>query len=123
MGCWGSCLAAGDVMATTVKDKSGKHEAFIDQQLTRAERRVRMLDVTAGLFALAAGALLFAAAMMLIDRAFVLSSFTRLLALLAFLAAAGVFAAYAVVRPLRWKVNPRFAARLLEDTIDSDRNH
>src|SRR3954452_1086420 len=102
MLCWGSSLAAGDVMATTVKDRqAGKHEAFIDQQLTRAERRVRMLDVTAGLFALAAGTLLFAAAVMLLDRAFALSSFTRLMALLAYLAAAGTFTAYAVVRPLR----------------------
>lgn len=111
-------------MATTVKDRQpGKHDPFIDAQLARAERRVRQIDLAAGLLALAASALAFVAAVALLDRALTLSAFARLVALLAYLAAAGTFAAYAVVRPLRWKVNPRYAARLLEGTLEGDRNH
>src|SRR4051794_19874044 len=111
-------------MATQLKDKpAGKHDAFIEDQLTRTQRRIRLLDLTAALLALAAGTLAFGALMMILDRAFELSSFTRTLALLLYFAAAGVFVAYAVVRPLRWRVNPRYAARMLEETLDTDRNH
>src|SRR3954466_11959944 len=107
-----------------VKDRPAeKHDDFIDDQLGRTERRIRFVDLCASLLGLAAGTLGFAAAVMLLDRAFDLSSFTRLLGLLLYLAAAGAFVAYFVVRPLRWRVNPRYAARLLEGTLDTDRNH
>jgi flagellar biosynthesis GTPase FlhF len=111
-------------MPTPVKDKpADQHDLYVERQLDRTGRRVRFIDLAAALFGLAAAGLAFAAATMLLDRALHLSSFTRFVSLLLFLGAAGVFVAYGVVRPLRWRVNPRYAARLLEDTIDSDRNH
>src|SRR5262249_37726442 len=111
-------------MATRVKDKpADKHDDYIHAQLDRTERRIRFADLCAALPTLAAATFAFAVVVMLLDRAFELSSFTRLLALLLYFATAGVFVAYCVVRPLTWRVNPRYAARLLEDTLDSDRNH
>ena len=111
-------------MSTQVKEKSaGKHASFVEAQLGRAESRIRMIDLSAALLGFLAGTLAYAVAMILLDRLFVLSGATRQVALLLYLLAAGLYLAFAVVRPLLWRVNPYFAARQLEDTLPGSRNH
>jgi hypothetical protein len=111
-------------MATQVKEKAaGKHDAFIEAQLARAQDRIRFLDLTTAGLGLLAGTLAFTAFMVLLDRRFVLSDGARQLGLLAYLAGAGTYAAFFIVGPLRWRVNPYYAARRLEQTLPGSRNH
>jgi hypothetical protein len=113
-------------MATEVRPArsapTGKYDAFIQAQLDRAEKRIRLLDLTAALLGLLAGTLGFAVLMVLLDRQFVLSAGTRQFALAAYALAAAVYLAVAVVRPLRWRVNPYYAARQLEQLLPNAKN-
>jgi hypothetical protein len=111
-------------MATEVKQKPpGKHDAFIEAQLARAESRVRLIDLGSALLGFLAGTLAFGVVMILLDRRFALSGGARQLAFFAYLAGAGTYLALTVVRPLRWRVNPYYAARRLEETLPGSRNH
>jgi hypothetical protein len=111
-------------MATELKQKqSGKHDAFIEAQLAKAENRIRLIDLCSALLGLLAGALAFAVVMVLLDRRFVFSDGTRQFVLFFSLAAAAVYLAFTVIRPLRWRVNPYYAARQLEQTLPGSRNH
>jgi hypothetical protein len=102
-------------MAARAEQKpTSKTEAFVEAALEKARSRVRLLDLVAGSLGLAAAALGFLCAMAVLDQAFVLSATTRLFALLLFLAAAGFYAWYAIIRPLRAEVNLHYAARLVE---------
>src|SRR5262245_64939304 len=107
-------------MATQVKQRpaaAGKQEAFIASQLARAEGRVRWLDVATALLAFLAGTLLFAVVMVLIDARFVLSDASRRGAFVLYALAAVAYLVWAVVLPLRYRVNPHYAARRLEGTL------
>jgi hypothetical protein len=111
-------------MATQVKEKSpGKHASFVEAQLARAESRIRLIDLSAGLLAFLAGTLAYAVGMIVLDRLFLLSGGTRQVALLVYLAATVAYFALVVVRPLWWRVNPYYAARQLEQTLPGSRNH
>ena len=48
---------------------------------------------------------------------------SRQAGLIFYLVAAGLYLAVVVVRPLRWRVNPYYAARQLEQTLPNSRNH
>jgi collagen type III alpha len=110
-------------MATQVSEKfATKHDSFIATQLTRAEYRIRFLDLMTALGVLLAGTLAFAIGMILLDRQFVLSAGSRQMALLLYLIAAGVYAWFGVIRPLTWRVNPYYAARQLEGNLPENRN-
>ena len=111
-------------MATQVSSKPvGKHEAYIAGQLGRAEQRIRFIDFATGLAGLVAGTLLFAAAIAVLDRAFTLSAGTRQMLLVSYVVAAGVYGYLAIIRPMRWRVNPLYAARQIEHTMPGQRNH
>lgn len=110
-------------MATDVKQS--KYDATINAQLEKAESRIRWVDLsTAGLIFLAA-TLLFAVAIMLLDRRLLLAPVIRQTGLFVYLVAAGIFVTRYVILPLRWKVNPHYAARQLEATLGEaeGRNH
>ena len=96
-------------MATDVRQApAAKHEAFIHAQLTRAERRIRGLDLGAALFGLLALTLGYAVLVAVFDHAFVLSVTTRRVALALFVLGAAAYLARFVVGPLRWRVNPHY---------------
>src|SRR5687767_12743827 len=108
-------------MATDVRptrsETANKHDAFIEAQLARAQGRIRTLDLTAALLGFVGLTLAYAALMVLLDRWLVLPPATRQATFLLYLLGAAVYLAVAVVRPLRWRVNPYYAARRLEQTL------
>jgi hypothetical protein len=101
---------------------SAKYDAFIAAQLERAEKRVRALDLTAALLGLVAVTAVFAVVMALLDNKVLLSSGARRTALIAYLVGAAVYLALTVLRPLRWRVNPYYAARQVEKTLPGAKN-
>jgi collagen type III alpha len=101
---------------------AGRYDTFVAGQLARAERRVRALDLTAALLGFAAGTLAYAVVMVLVDRQFVLSLSARKAALFLYALGAAAYLWLAVLRPLRRRVNPYYAARQVERTLASAKN-
>src|SRR5215469_11651746 len=117
--------AEGRAMATDLgraKSAAGRYDSFVEAQLARAERRIRALDLTAALLGLAAGTLAYAVVMVLVDRQFLLSLSARKAALFLYALGAGAYLWLAVLRPLRRRVNPYYAARQVERTLASAKN-
>lgn len=111
----------------TAQDQSrplapSKHEALVEAQLDRVLRRIRFFDVTAGLLGFAAGTLVYGLAMMLADRAWELSTATRLLALGGYGLAAAAYLVRFFVWPLVRPVNPYYAAVQVEHVIPGAKN-
>src|SRR6516164_10956143 len=98
---------------------AGRYDTFVAAQLARAQRRVRALDLTAALLGFAAGTLAYAVLMVLLDRQFVLSLSARKTALFVYALGAAAYLGWAVLRPLRRRVNPYYAARQVERTLAS----
>ncbi|MGH7223136.1 MAG: hypothetical protein ACRELF_07910, partial [Gemmataceae bacterium] len=101
---------------------ASKYDAFVAAQLARAEGRIRLLDLTAGLLGLAALSLAFVVGMVLCDSKLLLAPHTRQLALYGFLAGGAVYLFFAVFRPLRLRVNPYYAARQVEQQLPHAKN-
>lgn len=99
-----------------------KHDAFARAQLAKAEARIRALDLAAALFGFLAGTCAFAVLMVLCDKRWELSATARQGAFLLYLLGAAVYLAYTVVRPLRRRVNPLYAAMRMEETLDGAKN-
>jgi hypothetical protein len=111
-------------MASQVKDRpAGKNDSYIEGQLARAQSRIRFVDLVSALLGFLAGTLGFAILFILLDRRWELSAGVRQGALLAYFVGACTYLLLTVVRPMRWRVNPYFAARRLEDTLPGSRNH
>src|SRR2546429_229530 len=96
---------------------SAKYDAFVASQLARAESRIRALDLTASLLGYLAGALAYVVLMVLIDGKLELSDRARQTALYAFLAGSALYLLFAVILPLRRRINPYYAARQVEQTL------
>ncbi len=109
-------------MSTQIQDKASKHDSFIAEQLRQAERRIRWLDLLTAGAGWLAGSLAYLVIMMLADLAFQLSAATRQTFFLIYLLVAAVYLYFSLVRPLRWRVNPYFAARQIEQTLPGNRN-
>ncbi len=111
-------------MATQVKDRqAGKNDAFIESQLALAQFRVRLVDILTAVLGFLGGTIAFAVLMILLDKRFVLSDGVRQFALLVYFAGAMAYLGFTVLQPLRWRVNPHYAARQLEGTLPGTRNH
>ncbi|HEY7311819.1 MAG TPA: hypothetical protein VH643_20820 [Gemmataceae bacterium] len=104
------------------KSTSSKYDAFIALQLARAESRVRFLDLTAALLGFAALTLAYVVAMVVFDSQLELSQHARKLSLYAFFLGAAAYLFFAVVRPLRLRVNPYYAARQVEQQLPGAKN-
>jgi hypothetical protein len=104
------------------KSAAGRYDTFVAAQLARAERRIRALDLTAALLGFAAGTLAYAVVMVLVDRQFVLSLSARKTALFLYALGAAAYLWLAVLRPLRRRVNPYYAARQVERTLAGAKN-
>jgi hypothetical protein len=100
----------------------GKYDTFVASQLAGAENRIRLLDLTAALLGFAALALTYVVAIVLCDSKLELSQHARQLALYAFLAASAVYLYFTVIRPLRLRVNPYYAARQVEQQLPGAKN-
>jgi hypothetical protein len=101
---------------------AGRYDTFVAAQLARAERRVRALDLTAALLGFAAGTLAYAVVVILVDRQFVLSLSARKTALFLYALGGAAYLWLAVLRPLRRRVNPYYAARQVERTLEGAKN-
>jgi hypothetical protein len=99
-----------------------KHEAFVESQLSRARRRIRLFDTTAALLGFVAGSLVFMLVMVLIDSKLVLPSLVRQIACGAYALLALAYLGYTVVRPLLQTVNPYFAALRVEQAVPGAKN-
>jgi collagen type III alpha len=99
-----------------------KAEAFVGEQLARAERRIRLLDLTTALLGFLAGTLAYTVLMVLIDRSLQLSSGLRQLSFFLYLGGAAFYLGWTVVLPLTRRINPYYAARQVEETLPGAKN-
>jgi hypothetical protein len=99
-----------------------KHEAFVEEQLARARRRIRSLDLAAGTLVLLCSLALYVGLVGLLDRAWGLGAGVRTAALVLYAVAALGYAGWWGWRLVGLEVNPYFAARRLEATLPATKN-
>jgi hypothetical protein len=114
---------ATDLQPSAQAQTSGpKYELFVETQLVRARRRIRMLDLTMTGLGFVILTLAYGLLMTLCDRWLELSALSRQIAFVTYLLGAIAYIALAVVRPLLIPINPYYAARKLEETLPSAKN-
>jgi hypothetical protein len=101
---------------------TNKYDAVVASQLEQAEKRIRLLDLTAGLLGFAALSLAYIVLMVVCDANWMLTARTRQLSLIVFLIGSGAYLFWAVLRPLRLPVNPYYAARQVEQQLPNAKN-
>jgi hypothetical protein len=99
-----------------------KYEAFVEEKLTRARSRIRLLDFGAGLLGFLAGTMLFALVMGVLDRWFQFSVTYRQFALAVYGVAALAYLAAFVIWPMIRRLNPYYAARQVEHVLPGAKN-
>jgi hypothetical protein len=99
-----------------------KFETEVQQQLAQVVRRIRTHDLLCGVFLLAVVAFGYLAAMMTLDRWLDIPAWVRQLGFLGLLATLGLIAYRGIVRPFRQAVNPLYAAREVEETVEDAKN-
>ncbi|HET6573283.1 MAG TPA: hypothetical protein VFG68_06755 [Fimbriiglobus sp.] len=99
-----------------------KLDATLDQEIGKATGRIRLNDLLAGGLTLAVLTLAFVAAAILLDRWLVLPERVRQALLGGFVLTVAVVGYFTLLRPLRRAVNPRFAARRVEETVPEAKN-
>jgi hypothetical protein len=112
-------------MSTTSRAKpvaAQKYEAFVDGQVTRAQRRIRLLDVAASGLGLVMATLAYALVMAVLDRWLHLSVTVRQVAFIVYLAAAAAYIAFRVIQPLSRRINPYYAALQVEHVLPGAKN-
>jgi hypothetical protein len=107
---------------------TAKYEAFVEQQLTRANRRVRVFDVLSACL----GFLLISVSYFLVmllcdlvaigDRRLELNPLFRQVSFLVYVVAGFGYLAYFLVVPLTRRVNPYYAARRVEQLVPNAKN-
>ncbi len=102
--------------------QASKYDLFVQQQLARARKRIRALDLAAAVLGLVAATLAYSLLMALVDRHFELPALTRQLAFSLFAVAAALYAGVTLIWPLCQRLNPYYAARLLEQTLPAAKN-
>jgi hypothetical protein len=110
-----------------VLDRAGKGNdadvaSQVDEQLAQATSRIRAHDLTFGALVLLALLLCYATVAVVLDKYLNLPEWVRQGALGVFLLAFGVTASVAVIRPLRKRINPLYAAKQVESTIEDAKN-
>src|SRR6266478_4478726 len=99
-----------------------KYEAFVEEKLTQARGRIRMLDLAAGLLGLLAGTMIFALVMGWLDRWFQFSVAVRQFALAVYGLAALTYLAMFIIWPMVRRLNPYYAARQVEQVLPGAKN-
>lgn len=119
-------------MASTISPSRGaaprppaepsKTEQFVQAEIQRARQRVRLSELgKAGLVCLivVAG---YSVVLAYLDRWFEFSSFTRQLLFAGCSMGLAAYVAYAIVWPFGQRINPYYAARLVEQNLEADKN-
>ncbi|MGH7226553.1 MAG: hypothetical protein ACRELF_25325, partial [Gemmataceae bacterium] len=101
---------------------TSKYDDLVASRLAQAEGRIRLLDLAAGLLGFAALALAYVVFMVVCDSKLLLAQQTRQLSLCVFVFAAAGYLFFAVLRPLRLRVNPYYAARQVERQLPHAKN-
>ncbi len=101
---------------------AAKYATEVDEQLAQATSRIRVHDLAFGSVLIVAALLVYSTAMIVLDKYAVLPEWVRQLGLVSFLAAAGSIAYLTIVRPLRQRINPIYAAVQVEKTIENSKN-
>ena len=102
--------------------KTNSLDQIVRQELTKASQRIRFNDLLSGLLALSVVILGYAAVAIMIDQYLELPAWVRQLGLVGFLGAF-VGVGYLVLwKPFRQVINPRYAARQVEATIQDAQN-
>src|SRR5579883_3324617 len=101
---------------------ASKHDGAIAEKLAQAEGRIRTLDLALAFFGFVAITLGYAVLMILLDRQWDLSTSTRQLGFLVYLAASLLFLAWTAGPPLLRRINPYYAARQVEQTLPNAKN-
>ena len=103
-------------------DPAAKFGSQVDEQIAQATGRIRAHDLMLGGLSLAALAAVYATAMIVIDQSFNLPEWVRQLALAVFLVVLAGTCYWLLIRPLRKRINPLYAAARVELTLDDPKN-
>ncbi len=101
---------------------TNKYDAVVASQLEQAEKRIRLLDLTAGLLGFTALCLAYVVFMVVCDANWLLTARTRQMSLIVFCLGGGAYLVWAVLRPLRFRVNPYYAAQRVERMLPDAKN-
>jgi hypothetical protein len=101
-------------MVTATSDNTLDYEHFIDYQLSRAQGRIKSVDVGTAVVRLITAVLVYLLAVIVLDHALVLPARLRLGLLLAATAAAVIYLLMAVIVPGGKRINSFYAARTIE---------
>ncbi|QJX00804.1 hypothetical protein [Frigoriglobus tundricola] len=104
------------------QDPATKNGSQVDEQIAQATSRIRAHDLAFGGLVLLALVLVYATGMICLDRYFVLPEWVRQVSLLGLVAVFAGTAYVTLVGPLRQRINPLYAARQVERTIDDAKN-
>ncbi|MCS6864399.1 MAG: hypothetical protein RMJ56_17275 [Gemmataceae bacterium] len=104
------------------KELAAQYESRVDEQLAEATSRIRAHDLVFGGLLMVALVLVYATTMILLDKYLVLPEPVRQGALAAFLVVLAAVGYYTLIRPLRLRINPLYAARQVERTLDDNKN-
>lgn len=104
------------------QDATAKNTSRVDEQLAQATSRIRAHDLMFGGLVLVAFALVYTTAMILLDKYLNLPQWVRQVSLLGFVGTFAGVAYLTLLSPLRRKINPLYAARQVENTIDDAKN-
>src|SRR5262245_24152883 len=108
--------------APPTRTPAPRQDTFVERQLRSTRGRIVFRDVVTAALVLALVTLVYGVTMVVLDVNLDLPGWARQISLFGFLAAAGAFAYFAVVRPLIRPVNPFFAAKQVEQTIPDAKN-
>ena len=112
-------------MATVLskpQTNAAKVEAKLSQELAQVTSRIRGTDLLSGGLTLLALVLGYTLVAVLADKLLDLQAWARLGGLAVFLVTLAVAGWFTVVRPLRSRINPRYAARQVEQTLSDGKN-
>jgi collagen type III alpha len=104
------------------QDTAAKNGSQVDEQIAQATSRIRAHDLTFGGLVLLALLLVYATAIICLDRYLNLPEWVRQIALAAFLGVVAATAYITLVSPMRKRINPLYAAKQVERTIDDAKN-
>jgi len=104
------------------QDPAAKNGSQVDEQIAQATSRIRAHDLAFGGLVLLALVLVYATAMITLDRYYVLPEWVRQVSLLGFVTVFAGTAYVALISPFRQRINPLYAARQVERTIDDAKN-
>lgn len=97
-------------------------DAAVERAISAAANKLRTNDVATGAAAAAVVLLGYLAVMITLDRLFTLPDWVRLLGLVGLLGGLVAVAWFLIVRPMRRRVNPRYVARKIEQTLPDAKN-